>query len=97
MSVAQGLRLGRLNRRQHLAALGLLDDLWREFDVVEADDVVRRAAELAYRCELRGYDAVHVASAEQLDDNDLVVAAGDRRLLRACADLGMATADTSGG
>jgi predicted nucleic acid-binding protein len=70
---------------------------WAEFDVVEADDVVvRRAAELAEVCGLRGYDAVHCASAEQLDDGDLVVASGDRELLAACVSLGLSTADVDG-
>jgi len=56
--------------------------------------VVGRAAELAHTCALHGYDAVHCASAEQLHDDDFVVASGDRTLLEACARLGMSTADT---
>ncbi|MGH3939622.1 MAG: hypothetical protein ACRDTG_13525 [Pseudonocardiaceae bacterium] len=56
---------------------------------------LRRAAHLAHHCALRGYDAVHCASAEQLDDDDLVVAAGDQKLLNACSSLGMATADVT--
>lgn len=97
-ALAQGLRMARLTKPQHRAALGLLDRLWPEFEVVEADDtVIVRGAELAYRFRLRGYDAVHAASAEQLDDHDLVVASGDRQLLNACIGLGMATADTIGG
>ncbi len=97
-ALATALRLGRIERRQHRLALRLLDRLWREFDVVEADEpVVNRAADLALECALRGYDAVHCAAAEQLDDDDLVVASGDRKLLQACARLGMATADTGTG
>jgi hypothetical protein len=45
---------------------------------------------------LRGYDAVHCASAEQIRDRDLVVASGGRALLAACSQLGLATADTAG-
>lgn len=33
--------------------------------------------------------------AEQSDDRDLVVACGDRKLLEACAPLGMSTADVN--
>jgi predicted nucleic acid-binding protein len=97
-ALAQALRLGRIVRRDHRAALRLLDEMWAEFDVVEADSlVVDRAAELAFSEALRGYDAVHCASAEQVDDDDLVVASGDHALLAACARLGISTADTSGG
>lgn len=97
-ALAQALRLDRIVRRDHRAALHLLDRLWAEFEVVEADDVViGRAAELAYVAALRGYDAVHCASAEQIDDGDLVVASGDQKLLAACNRLGLSTADTSTG
>ncbi len=47
----------------------------------------------AYTCALRGYEAVHCASAEQLNDGDLAMATGDWKLRDACMSLGMATAD----
>lgn len=95
-ALAQALRLQRLTEQGHGAARRILDELWSEFDVIDVDDVVvRRAAQLAHHCGLRGYDAVHCASAEQLDDDDLVVAAGDQKLLDACRSLGMATADAN--
>ncbi|MEO6086781.1 MAG: type II toxin-antitoxin system VapC family toxin, partial [Umezawaea sp.] len=93
-ALAQGLRMGRLTESGHSQALELLDRMWQEFEVVEVDDLVTtRAAALAHLLALRGYDAVHCASAEQLDDHDLVVASGDQKLLKACAELGIATAD----
>jgi uncharacterized protein len=93
-ALAQALRLARLERRSHRAAARILDRLWDEFEVVDVgEEIMRRAAQLAYSCALRGYDAVHCASAEQLSDDHLVVATGDRRLLEACMSLGMATAD----
>ena len=49
---------------------------------------------MAYECALRGYDAVHCASAELIDEGDLVVASGDRELLLACKSLRISTADT---
>jgi predicted nucleic acid-binding protein len=95
-ALAQALRLGRLRRQDHQTALRLLEQLWAEFDVVEIDSsVVDRAAELAFSAALRGYDAVHCAAAEQVADDDLVLASGDRALLAACARLGIATADTT--
>jgi hypothetical protein len=46
---------------------------------------------LSARFGLRGYDAVHCASAEQLAGPDLVAAAGDGQLLEAWHGLGIAT------
>ena len=95
-ALAQALRMGRLDSLDYVSAMRILDQLWAEFGVVEIDDgLARRAGQLALTCALRGYDAVHCASAEQLDDDDLVVASGDRKVLEACAALGMATADTN--
>ena len=93
-ALAQGLRMRRLTESKHRQALEVLDRMWQEFEVVEADVVVTtRAAALAHQLALRGYDAVHCASAEQFDDHDLVFASGDQKLLKACTELGMATAD----
>ncbi|RIQ16194.1 type II toxin-antitoxin system VapC family toxin [Jiangella rhizosphaerae] len=95
-ALAQARRLGRLTEDALDASLGLLDELWLEIDVVEVDDiVVERAAVLARRLELRGYDAVHCASAERLNEDDLVAATGDRKLIDAWGEVGVATFDTN--
>jgi hypothetical protein len=57
------------------------------------EELVRIAGLLALQQSLRGYDALHCASAESVLADDLVVVSGDRQLLKACSDLGMATAD----
>jgi uncharacterized protein len=94
-AMAQATRLHRLRESHRRSAVRLLEQLWREFDVVEVDAIVmRRAAEVAHLCQLRGYDAMHCASAEQLDDADLVVASGDQHVVGACQQLGLATANT---
>lgn len=94
-ALARARRMDRITDRNHRAALHSLDDLWRDFRVTEVDEVViRRAAELADRHALRGYDAVHCASAERIADADLVVASGDKELLAACTELALATALT---
>lgn len=96
-ALAQALRMGRTSESEHRGAVRLLDRFWADLDVVEVyDAIVRRAARLAHACSLRGYDAVHCASAEQINDPELVMASGDRKLLSACATLGIATADTNG-
>lgn len=93
-ALAQAARQSRLTRAAHDRSLELLDQLWAEIDVVEPDDVVvRRASVLARQYALRGYDAVHCASAEQLGADDVVAASGDRKLLDAWSDLGIATFD----
>lgn len=95
-ALAQAQRMGRLTDEGLDSSLHLLADLWPDFDVVEVDQtIVERAAVLACQLALRGYDAVHCASAEQLDDGELVAAACDRRLLDAWSELGIDTFDTN--
>jgi predicted nucleic acid-binding protein len=95
-ALAQAQRMDRLTGDQHDEAIRLLDRLWSEIDIAEVDEVVvTRAAVLARRFALRGYDAVHCASAEQLDDEDVVAASGHQQLLSAWAELGMVTFDSN--
>lgn len=96
-ALAQARRMRRLSQGTHIRARRRLDQMWSELDVIEVDEqIVARAAELAHRLSLRGYDAVHCASAEQLDDDDDVVAAsGDQQLFNAWLKLGMQTYDTN--
>ena len=74
----------------------MLDARWAELAAVEVDDLlIRDAAALSRRHDLRGYDAVHCASARQLGALDLVAATGDRPLLRAWLAVGIDTYDTN--
>jgi predicted nucleic acid-binding protein len=94
-ALARACRMGRIIDRNQRAALDSLEDLWRDFRIIEVDEtMMRRAAELADRHALRGYDAVHCASAERIDAPDLVVASGDKDVLTACSELALATALT---
>lgn len=96
-ALAQALRMGRLTGHSHDTALRLLQALWRQIEVVEVDQLlVSRAAAMAHELELRGYDAVHCASAEQLNDDDVVAASGDQWLLSAWAQVGVATYNSGG-
>jgi predicted nucleic acid-binding protein len=93
-ALASAYRSGRLTADGHRRAQRIADRLQIEFDLVAPDEgLVGRAAELARTHALRGYDAVHCASAESIDDQDLVAAAGDRQLLAAWAALGVVTFD----
>lgn len=95
-ALAQAQRMGRLTENQRRRSHRRLDQMWSQMDIVEVDaQVVTRAADLARRLALRGYEAVHCASAEELDDDDVVAASGDHRLLSAWLELGLATYDTN--
>ena len=93
-ALAHAERAGRVTADEHRAVREALERLWAEFDVIEVDGkVISRAAALAGDFALGAYAAVHCASAEQLDDNDLVAATVDGKLLDAWRKLGLSTAD----
>jgi uncharacterized protein len=92
-ALAQAERLGRLAARQLRDAVTEFDALFEQIDLVEVDDVLaRRAGELAGVRQLRGYDAVHLAAANRVNDPDVVVVAGDGALLDAATAEGMTVA-----
>lgn len=96
-ALAQATRMARLDAGGHDRARNLLDGLWSEMEVVELDQPLAvAAASCAAARALHGYDAVHCASALELSDPDLVAAAGDRRLLDAWHESGIATYDVHG-
>lgn len=95
-AMAAARRMRRLGREAEESALGLLEELWGEVQVVEVGDrLARRAATLARRYALRGYDAVHCASAERFE-GDVIAASGDRHLLQVWRELGLETVDPNG-
>lgn len=95
-ALAQAHRMSRLDDSAYAACMRLLDQLWPQIEITEVDKpLVLRAAELTHTLALRGYDAVHCASAEQMEASDTVAASGDRRLLAAWKSLGVATFDTN--
>lgn len=95
-ALAQASRMNRISRSRHTRGLGLLDDLWAEIEIIEIDrTLVEAAADSAHRLALRGYDAVHCASAGQLIASDLVAATGNWTLLDAWHTLGVATYDVN--
>jgi uncharacterized protein len=93
-ALAQAERLGRLTARQLRGAVTELRSLLEGIDLVEVDDALaRRAGELADARRLRGYDAVHLAAANRVNDPDVVVVAGDGALLDAATAEGMTIAE----
>jgi uncharacterized protein len=73
------------------AAVGKLDELCDELAVIGVDKALARTAgQLAEQHGLRGYDAVHLASALAVGDPDLVMATWDRDLAGAANGSGVA-------
>lgn len=61
-----------------------IDELCHELDMIGLDETLARAAgELAEHHGLRGYDAVHLASATTINHPELVLATWDRALASA--------------
>ena len=83
---ARHFREKRLKKSQLRAVVRHLDDDWPKYNVVDVvDSVARRAGLLAERYSLRGFDAIHLATAVQLRAEGLRVEFGcfDDRLLGA--------------
>jgi len=69
-----------------------LELFWNALDPIEADaSLVSRAGDLAEEHSLRGYDAIHLASAEAVADDETWFVAADRNLLEAAQNHGLAT------
>jgi predicted nucleic acid-binding protein len=93
-ALAQAERIGRLTARQLRNAVTEFNSLFEAIDLVEVDDTLaRRASELAEVRRLRGYDAVHLAAAIRVHDQNVVVIAGDGALLDAATAEGMTVAE----
>ncbi len=95
-ALAQAERMGRIASSDLGALIMSLDGLYAQLGLMDIDDIlVRRAGALAQEFGLRGYDAVHLAGAERLDDADVVLAAGDGALSEAAVELGLSIGRTS--
>lgn len=96
-ALGQSVRTGRTES-------AVLPELLEETRLMTADAtlldvtpaVIDRAADLAVSRGLRGYDAVHLATAVLVRARDVVFASGDQRLLAAAHHEGFTTVDTSG-
>lgn len=93
-ALAAATRTKRLDEQDLRSAVDAFETLHDQLHLVEVTKgLVRRAGALAEQFDLRGYDAVHLASVEEIADPDVVLAAGDRSLLSAADALGIAVAD----
>jgi predicted nucleic acid-binding protein len=89
-AVARAHRDTRITTRQLREARAQVDRLWRGLERIDVTAGVARAAgDLAEGHALRAYDAVHLASALSLADDELALVSADRRLLDAAAAAGL--------
>lgn len=101
-ALAAAHRGRRLTARQYTAVRADWERRWSQLRVIEAEPrVASRAGDLAEECALRGFDAVHLASALLLGDagdpDAPIMVAWDARLREAAVDLGLRTAPGNAG
>jgi hypothetical protein len=93
-ALAMARRMDRIDERGLREAVDYFESLHDQLDVIEiTEGLIREAGGLAEQLNLRGFDAVHLASARLVDDPEMVLAAGDQSLLAAARVVGLATAD----
>ena len=91
-ALAAATRAGRIQRVRLGGAKGDLDRLWDQVNVVEVTEAVASTAgDLAEQLALRGYDAVHLASALSVGDPSMILATWDRELAAAARRAGLST------
>lgn len=89
-ALAAARRAGRLDWTSHDAALHEWDRYRWEVDFFELTSAIAsHAADIAVTHPLGGADAVHLATALALEQNDMVIATWDRRLSSAAAAEGL--------
>ena len=92
-ALARAARMERLTSNQLRKAVDDLEALDRQLDHIEVTaQLATRAGELAEAVALRGFDALHLAAAESIADQELIVVAGDDALRSAADGLGFNTA-----
>lgn len=95
-ALAMAERRNRITAAEHREAWSNFAEIWPDVDVVElTPELATAAAGIAGSLALRGYDAVHCASAAAFNDPEMVAAAGDSRLLSAWRSLAVTVLDTN--
>jgi uncharacterized protein len=73
----------------HVSAVATLEDLYAQLRIIAIDEpLARHAGDLAAHHALRGYDAVHLACALQLQGHDILLATWDNALNAAARATG---------
>lgn len=92
-ALAAAQRSRRLTYEGHRRSLASFEQLRRELVILGVDEALaEHAGELAAELGLRGYDAVHLASALSLGPQTTSLVTWDRDLSDAAAEMGLAVA-----
>jgi predicted nucleic acid-binding protein len=92
-ALAAARRMDRLDDGRHQEALAAFEGLYAELATVGVDqELAMRAGGYAEDLGLRGYDAVHLATALELGDEEVVLVTWDGDLARAAERVGLGIA-----
>jgi predicted nucleic acid-binding protein len=93
-AIAAAARSRRLTGSEARKAVAALNDVWSSLDRLSvSEEIVHRAGELAERRALRGFDAIHLASA-LAQTPEAALACWDDQLARAARAEGIGLAST---
>jgi predicted nucleic acid-binding protein len=96
-ALAAAARADRIDESIHVNAVATLGDLYAQLRITAIDEpLARRAGDLATQHALRGYDAVHLASALQLEGDHILLATWDNDLNSAARATGRLIANDTG-
>lgn len=85
--------MDRLRDEEHREALAAFEELYSELATVGVDrELAARAGAYAEDLGLRGYDAVHLTTALELGDEEVVLVTWDRDLAQAAERVGLGIA-----
>ncbi len=92
-ALAQAQRMSRLTAVELKQAVDELDSIALEIGYIEVSaELAVSAGDLAQAHGLRGYDAVHLASAVLVNDEEIALVTGDRQLASAAQSIGISVA-----
>jgi uncharacterized protein len=92
-ALAAAQRLDRLGADEHRKALTEFEDLYADLATIGVDqELAVRAGKYAEDLSLRGYDSVHLATALELGDDEVVLVTWDQDLARAAEQIGLGIA-----
>ena len=95
-ALAQAERMHRLTAAEAARAVDDLDAIALQISYLEITaELAASAGDLAQTHGLRGYDAVHLASAALVNDDEFVLVTGDRDLGQAARAIGLSVALTT--
>jgi uncharacterized protein len=96
-ALAAATRVRRIDESTHVSAVATVEELYAQLRIVTIDEpLARQAGDLATQHALRGYDAVHLACALNLEGDDILMATWDDALNSAARATGQLIANDTG-